>query len=79
MPGIVPIQVQDFAHLLVELAKILVSPFLQLVEIPLEVCVALSWVSHSSQFCAICKFTEGALYIFVQIVNEDVKQDWTQY
>lgn len=27
----------------------------------------------------ICEFTQGALYLIIQIITEDVKQDWTQY
>lgn len=54
------------------------SPPLLPVNSPLDSSTALWWLSHFPQFCIICKFPEGALYLTAQI-NTDVKQDWTQY
>lgn len=49
------------------------------VKIPLEGSTSLWWVSHYPQLHVRHRFTEGALYSIVQTVNEDAKQDWTQY
>lgn len=75
MPGVVPSQVQDSA-LLTKLHEIFVSPSLQ----PVEVWMAAQpfGESHPPVY-VICEFTDGALYPTIQIINEDVKQDWTWY
>ena len=36
-------------------------------------------VSHFSQLCIICKLAEGALYPFIQVTDEHIGQDQTQY
>ncbi|KAK4826730.1 hypothetical protein QYF61_010983 [Mycteria americana] len=77
--GIVPPQVQDFALSLDELHEVPVSPFLQPVQVPLDVSTTLWCVSHSSQLCAISILAEDALCSIIQIINEYVEQDWTQY
>lgn len=73
--GAVPPQVQDFALPLAQLHEVQVSPFLQ----PLDGSTTLWWISHSSQFYVICKLAGGTLCPIIQIVNEDVKQYWTQF
>ena len=75
---VVPHQVQDFALLLAELPEVSVSPFLQPVKLTLDGSMPL-WHVHSSQLCVIGKLAEGTLCPIVQITEEDVKQDWTQY
>ncbi|KAK4830289.1 hypothetical protein QYF61_009492 [Mycteria americana] len=75
VPGVVPSQVQDFALALVELHGAPASPFLQPVKVPLDGRTALWYISHYSQFGVICKLAEGALYLIVQIINEDVNDE----
>ncbi|GAB0181886.1 cAMP-dependent protein kinase inhibitor alpha [Grus japonensis] len=77
--GVVPPQAQDFALPLVELCEIPVSPFLQPVEVPLDGITAFWYIIHSFQFGVICKLAEGTLCPIIQIVNEEIEQDWTQY
>ena len=36
-------------------------------------------ISHSSQFCVISKLAECKLELFIQVIDEEVKQDWAQY
>lgn len=48
-------------------------------EVPVNVSTLLWYVSHSSQFCIICKHAEGAFCPIVQVISEDVKQYWPQY
>jgi len=62
---------------LVEVPEAPVSPFPQPAEVPLDGRTTLGWISHSSQFGVVSKLVEGMLCH--QTVNEDVKQDWTQY
>ena len=64
-------------ELLVELHTIPVGPFLQPVHVPLDVSATLWCISCSSQFCVSSKLAEGTLCLIIQIINEDVKQDWT--
>ncbi|KAK4810833.1 hypothetical protein QYF61_008805 [Mycteria americana] len=73
------VQVQDFALPLVELHEVPVSPFLQSVQVPLDGSTTLWHISHSSQICVISKLAEGTLCLIIQIINEDVEHDRTQY
>ena len=71
--GVIPSRTQDLAFPLVELHDVPVSPFLLHVEVPLN-CSTTSWcISHSSQFCTICKLSDGALYPIILIIIEEVK------
>jgi len=45
---VVPPQVQDFAHPIVELYEVSVSPLLQLVKVPLNGSITLWCINHSS-------------------------------
>lgn len=45
----------------VELLKVPTSPFLQLLQVPLDSGMTLWWISHASWFCTICKLIEGTL------------------
>lgn len=56
---VVPPQVQDFALCLVEHCEILISLFLQPVNVPLDWNRTLGHISHSSQFGVIHKLAEG--------------------
>ncbi|PKU46076.1 hypothetical protein llap_3645 [Limosa lapponica baueri] len=78
VPGIVSPQVQDFT-LLVELHEVPVSPSLQPVESPLDGNVTLWHGSDSSWFCVIGKLAEDTLCPIVQVTNEEVEQEQTQY
>ncbi|GAB0185708.1 mitochondrial enolase superfamily member 1 [Grus japonensis] len=72
------VKVQDLA-LLVELHEVPVSLFLQHVEVPLDGSTTLWHISHSSQHNVICRLAEGTFCPIIQIINEDVEQDQTQY
>ena len=54
--------------------KVPVRSFLQPVQVLLDGSTALWRISFSSQSCDISKLADGTL---IQIINEDVKQDWT--
>lgn len=69
VPGVVHYQVQNFALLLVELHKVIVSPALQPIKVPLDGSMALWWVRCSPYVCVICGFTEGTFYPIIQIGN----------
>jgi len=72
MPGVVSPRVKDFAFLLVKLQEISVSPFPQVVGVPLNGSMTFWCISHSSQFCVISKIAEGTLSPVVQIINKNV-------
>lgn len=78
MHGVVPSQVQNFAHPLVVLHEVLVGPFLQPLEVSLDGCMALC-VGHYSQFGVLCKLAEGGLCLTIHVINENVEQAWSQY
>jgi len=73
-PVVVP-HVQDFAFTVVELQEVPVRPFLQ----PVNGGTTIWCISHSPQFCNICKLPEDVLCPSMQVINEDVKQYWVQY
>lgn len=62
-----------------EFHKAHVGPVLQSVQVPLNGSTAIWCANHSSQFCTICTFAEGALCPIFHIANKDVKQHWPQY
>ena len=70
---------QIFAVPLAELYEVPVSPFLQPVVVPLDGSTTLWSISHSSRFGVISKLAEDTFCTIIQIINEDVKQDRTQY
>lgn len=57
--GIVPYKVQDLALFIVELHRVPVSPFVQLVEVPLDGSATLWFVNHSSKFFVTSRLAEG--------------------
>jgi len=79
VPEIIPPQVQDFAFPLAELHEISLDPVLQLVKVPLNGGTTIWYISHSSQFCIICEHAHDVLFPIVQMVNENIEQDWPQY
>lgn len=75
----VPPQVQDFILLLIELHDVLVSLLLQPVKVPLEGSLTVWHIRHSSHIFIISRLADGALCHNIQTVNDDVRQDSTQY
>ena len=72
--GIIPHQMQGFAFPFNDSHINSLCPFLQLVEVSLS-STATTWcIKYSSQFCVIYKLAEGALYLIIKIINEDVEQ-----
>lgn len=72
--GIIPHQMQGFAFPFNDNHINSLCPFLQLVEVSLS-STATTWcIKYSSQFCVIYKLAEGALYLIIKIINEDVEQ-----
>jgi len=41
--------------------------------------MAFQCTSHSFQFCVLSKLAEGTLRPFVQVIDEEVEQDWAEY
>lgn len=75
---VVPPHVQDLWNfLLLNFRRFLLSHFFSLSRSP-DGSTTLWPVSHSSQFCVVSKLTECTLNLFIQVINEDIKQGWTQ-
>ena len=79
MCAAIPLQVQGCTLALVEPQQVPLCSTLQPVQLLLNGSTALRCVSHSSQLCIISKLAEGGLYPFLQVVDEDAEQDWTQH
>ena len=47
-------------------------------QIPLQSLPTLEHINTPAQLGVICKLTEAALNPLIQIIDKDVKQDWTQ-
>jgi len=78
MCAVIPPQVQDSVLSLVEAHQVNLCSTLQPVQVLMVSSTA--WcVSHSSQLLILSKLAEGALYHFIQVIGEDVEQEWTQY
>ncbi|KAK4827977.1 hypothetical protein QYF61_022679 [Mycteria americana] len=77
--GVVVTQVQDPALSLVESHTIGLGQLIQPVQIPLQSLPTLKEINASAQLGVICKLTEGALNPLVQIIDKDIKQNWSQY
>lgn len=67
--GVVPSQVQDFAVLLVELHEVLISPFLQPVEVYLYGSMTLWHSNHSSQFSVIFRLAAGRVCPIISLMK----------
>ncbi|KAK4823973.1 hypothetical protein QYF61_008592 [Mycteria americana] len=72
-------QVQDLALGLIEPHEVHKSPLLQLVHVPLDGILSLRRVNRTTQLGVICKLAEGALDPTVYVIDEDIKQYWSQY
>lgn len=59
--------------------EIRVYSFLQPVLVPLKGRKNTCYLSHSSQFCTICKLLQGVLCSIVLVISDKVKQCWPQY
>ncbi|KAK4822574.1 hypothetical protein QYF61_017160 [Mycteria americana] len=77
--GVAPAQVQDLQLGLDEPHKVHMGPLLKLVQVPLNGIPSLRHVNHTTQLGVLCKFAEGALDPTVYVVDEDIKQCWSQY
>ncbi|PKU46696.1 serine-rich hypothetical protein [Limosa lapponica baueri] len=72
-------QVQDAALGFVEPHEVHMGPLLKPVQIPLDGIPCLSCVNHATQLGVICKLSESALNPTVRVIDEDIKQYWSQY
>ena len=72
-------QVQDSTLALVKPHLVYCCLTLQSVQILLNGSTAFCCVTHSSQLCIIVKLAEGTLSSFIQVIDDDVEQDPTQY
>ncbi|KAK4829013.1 hypothetical protein QYF61_001769 [Mycteria americana] len=82
IPGIAPTQVQDPAFGLVrshEPHQVHTGPLLKLAQVPLDGILSLRCVNCSTQLGVVCKLAEGALDPTVYVIDEDIKQYWSQY
>jgi len=69
---------KNLALLAVELHESPLGPFLQPVEHSLDGSMTFWSISHSSQFGVDCNLSKGTLCPIIQIIDEVVKQDWSQ-
>jgi len=79
IPGVAPTQVQDLALGRVEPHEVLADPLLKLIQVPLDDIPSLRHVNHTTQLGVVCKLAEGALDLTVYVIDEDIKQYWSQY
>ncbi|KAK4828566.1 hypothetical protein QYF61_027656 [Mycteria americana] len=77
--GVAVAQVQDLALGLVKPHTIHPSPSIQPVQVPLQSLPTLQQINTPTQLGVICKLTEGALDPFVQIIDKNIKQNWSQH
>ncbi|KAK4824277.1 hypothetical protein QYF61_012837 [Mycteria americana] len=77
--GVAPTQVQDLVLGLVEPHEVHIVPLLQLVQVLLDGILSLRHVNRTTQLGVICKLAEGALNPTVCVIDEDIKQYWSQY
>jgi len=54
------------------------SPSIQPVQIPLQSLPTFKHIDTPARLGVIRKLTEGALNPLIQIIDKDIKQDWTQ-
>ncbi|KAK4822945.1 hypothetical protein QYF61_023445 [Mycteria americana] len=78
IPGVALTQVQDLALGLVEPHEVHTGPLLQLVQVPLDDIPSFRHVNCTTQLGVICKLAEGALDPTLYIIDEDIKQYWSQ-
>jgi len=61
VPEVVPSQVQEFALSHIQLLDVLIGPFFQPLNVPLDGNTTLWCTSHSSHFCVMCKLAKGTI------------------
>jgi len=71
-------QVQDPALGLVESHTIDLGPLIQSVQIPLQSLPNLKQIDIPTQLGAICKLTDEALNLLIQVIDKGIKQDCPQ-
>jgi len=76
--GVAANNVQDLA-LGLEPHEVHTGPLFELVQVPLDGIPSLRHVDCTPQLGVICKLAEGAVDPTVHIIDEDVKQQWSQY
>ncbi|KAK4816170.1 hypothetical protein QYF61_011552 [Mycteria americana] len=79
IPGVALTQVQDPALGLVRSHEVCMGPLLELVQVPLDGIPSLRRVNLTTQLGVICKLAEGALNPTVYVIDEDSKQNCSQY
>jgi len=79
MHGVISPQVQDLTLALVQFHQVPLCPALQPFQVSLNGSTAFSCISHLSSFCIISKLAEGTLCPFIQVTDEEIEQDWTEY
>lgn len=52
---------------------------MKFVWVPLDIIPYLSCVNHTAQRGVVSRFAEGAVDAFVYVIDEDIKQSWSQY
>lgn len=52
---------------------------IQPVQIPLLRLPTLQQIKTPGQFGVICKLTQDALSLFIQVISKAIKQDWPKY
>ena len=77
--GVAPTQVQDHALGLVEPHEGHTGPLLELVQVPLDGIPSFWRVNCTIQLGVICKLADSAHDPTVCVINEDIKQYWSQY
>jgi len=79
IPGFALTQVQDLALGLVESYEINTGLLLELVQVPLDSIPSLRCVDHTTQLGVICLLAKGSLVPAIYVIDEDIKQYWSQY
>lgn len=74
MLGVINPQVQDLSLPFVELHEVLISAFFHLLEVHVNGSTPFWCISHSDQFCIICKLAECPLCPIIQVVIEIAEQ-----
>ncbi|KAK4830027.1 LOW QUALITY PROTEIN: hypothetical protein QYF61_008365 [Mycteria americana] len=77
IPTVAP--TQDPALSLVEPHEVHTGPLLDLVQVPPDGIPSLKHVNRTTQLGVVCKLAEGALNPTVYVIDEDIKQYWSQY
>ncbi|PKU29465.1 glycoprotein xg [Limosa lapponica baueri] len=77
--GAIPPQVQHPTLAFVEFHQVPLCPALQPVQVSLYGGTAFWRVSHPSQFCIISKRAEDTFHPFIEVIDENIEEDWTQY